>query len=289
LDLGVETSPGAWFAHVPAWLMVLFRITGIFLLSPLFSMSTIPMQVKALLAAALAVAVYPLLLLPESGAAPLSIGAMLGGELSWAMLPGLVGAELLIGALIGYAAMLPINAMELGGRVMDQQMGLGLAGVFNPELGEQTGLVSDMLHYLAIAVFLILGGHRVLLMLLVDSFVHVPMGGFQMTPDILAMLVGLLTVAFELALRVAAPLLCIVMLETAAMGFVARTVPQMNILSIGFAVRIVLGGLMLLVAAQTAPYLIEEGLVHMQGGVESALKQQGDLSGEPPSNGDVIE
>ena len=55
------------------------------------------------------------------------------------------------------------------------------------------------------------------------------------------LLLGLLTVMFDLAIRVAAPLLCLMFLVMVAMGFISRTVPQMNILSVGFAVRILVG------------------------------------------------
>jgi flagellar biosynthetic protein FliR len=60
--------------------------------------------------------------------------------------------------------------------------------------------------------------------------------------------IGLLGSVFDLGLRIAAPLLCLVFLETVALGFIARTVPQMNILSIGFPLRILLG-FMVLVAS----------------------------------------
>ena len=59
--------------------------------------------------------------------------------------------------------------------------------------------------------------------------------------SLLELLIGLLGTSYELAIRVAAPLLCLIFLETVAMGFVTRTVPQLNILSIGFAVRILIG------------------------------------------------
>ena len=66
--------------------------------------------------------------------------------------------------------------------------------------------------------------------------------------DLLALLVGLLTVAFELAVRIAAPLLCLMFLLTVGLGFIARTVPQVNILSVGFTLRILVGLAVLAVA-----------------------------------------
>ena len=64
------------FGHLPAWLMVLFRLTGIFILAPLFGSNTIPRVVKALLAVSLSLCVYPLLLEPLRPSAAL-IGAVI--------------------------------------------------------------------------------------------------------------------------------------------------------------------------------------------------------------------
>lgn len=224
---------------MPAWLLVLFRLAGIFAFTPLFSARTIPAVVKVLLAVGMSFCVFPLLLAGGKTESPV-VGSILDSGLSLATVVPAVAAELLIGAVIGFCATLPLIGMQLGGRIASQQMGLGLAEVFSPG-EEQSGITSRFFYLLGLALFLILGGHRVLLLVLVGSFEHVPLGGSIMGDDSIRLLVGLLSSAFELALHVAAPLLCLIFLETVAMGFIARTVPQLNILSIGFAVRIVIG------------------------------------------------
>ena len=145
-------------------------------------------------------------------------------------------------------ASLPLIGVQLGGRVMDQQMGLGLAGVRNPEFDENTGIVSEFYFVLATAMFVILGGHLILFDILVGSFQHFPLGGFRIDTMVVGLLTALLTMIYEMAVRVAAPMLCLIFLETLAMGFIARTVPQMNILSVGFAIRILLGAVLLVMA-----------------------------------------
>jgi flagellar biosynthetic protein FliR len=164
-----------------------------------------------------------------------------GTNLSLWTLPAMIAMEISIGAVIGFGASLPMIGFQMSGRVVDQQLGLGLAGVFNPELDEQAGVIGQFYFMFALALFIIMGGHHVLLSILIGSFNTVPLGGFGASSDLLSMLLGLLAIMFELALRVAGPLLCLVFLETAAIGFIARTVPQMNILSIGFPVRILVG------------------------------------------------
>lgn len=236
--------------HVPAWLLVLFRISGIFILAPMFGSATIPARIRVMLALGLSFCVYPMLLSPGRPSVAM-IEPVLSNGLSLWSLGGAVGMELMLGVVIGYGATLPIMGLQIAGNVADQQLGMGLGGIFNPELQEQGGIVSEFFFIIAMMIFIIIGGHRILLSILVGSFNDVPLGGF--TPDgrMLDMIVALLASMFDLGLRVAAPLLCLVFLETVAMGFIARTVPQLNILSIGFPLRILVGGSLLIVSVAT--------------------------------------
>ncbi len=226
--------------HVPAWVLVLFRLTGLFLFAPLFGSVIIPARFKVLLALILSLCVYPALL-DANAPARQNITPVIDQGLTLWGLAAAVTSELLIGLILGFGASLPITAMQLGGHMIDQQIGLGLAGIINPELDEQSGVVGEFYFMLALVLFLIAGGHRILLATLIESFHHVPLAGFVPDGGLALLMVGLITAMFELAIRVCAPLLCLVFLETVAIGFIARTVPQLNILSVGFPLRILAG------------------------------------------------
>ena len=230
--------------HLPAWLMVLFRLSGIFLFAPMLGSTAIFRQVKVFLIVGLSLCIYPMLLTPGRDSAQMFEQFMVTDLSIWT-LGVAVGLELLVGLVIGYAASLPLIGMQVGGQVIDQQIGMGLAGVFNPDLGEQSGMVGQFMFIVALAVFVVLGGHRAMFAVLIGSFEHVPPGGLTDFESLATLLVGLLQSSFELALRVAAPLLCLTFIQTLAMGFIARTVPQVNILSIGFPMRTIIGALLL--------------------------------------------
>ncbi len=250
--------------HLPAWLMVLFRLTGIFIFAPVFGSPVVFRQVKIFLAIGLSLCIYPMLLTPGSASARM-IMPMFGGDLSlWGLGAG-IGLELLIGLAIGYAASLPLIGMQIGGQVIDQQIGLGLAGIFNPDLGEQSGMVGQFLFIVALGLFTLLGGHRVLLAVLLGSFQHIPLGGFGGFHSLVSMMIGLLQTSFALALRIAAPLLCLIFLQTVCMGFIMRTVPQINILSIGFPMRIMIGLLLLCMFIGIAAGIYVESLRDVLG------------------------
>jgi len=226
--------------HLPVWLLVLFRLTGLFVIAPLFSSLNIPGRVKIVWALTLSFCIYPTLLAQPQTRAMLQ--PMLEGRISLLMLPAAVALELLIGVILGFGASLPLAGMQVAGQIVDQQVGTGLAGILNPDMGdEQSGVFSQFYFLLALALLLILGGHRVILSSLLDSYAQVPLAGFRPDARLAELLVGLLTSMFELALRISAPLLCLVFLETVAVGFIARTMPQLNLMSVGYPLRIIVG------------------------------------------------
>ncbi len=236
--------------HVPAWLMVLFRLTGIFILAPLFGSQTIPRQVKVYLVVALSFCVYPMLLDPGKPSAAM-IHHIIDQKLYFWLLIARVGLELAIGFGIGYLASLPLIGMQMGGHVMGQQMGMALARDVNPESGAESAVVGEFFFMLALAVFLIMGGHHAILATLVGSYDHVPLGAFQEFGSLLTVVVGMISTTFELALRISAPMVCLMFLQSFTLGFIARTVPQMNILSVGFAIRILAGASCMLMLFST--------------------------------------
>ncbi len=187
---------------------------------------------------------YPALwpLNPETatiGAASI-VGVVANGLEFWQMIP-MIALEMLIGIIIGYGAMIPMAAMQMAGKIIDQQLGLGLGGVYNPDLGSDGGMTGQFYFVLSIFLFLIFGGHQIMLMIVVESFDVIPLGGFILTGEMVTSVISLLDVMMDMALKVGAPILCILFLQQIAMGFIARTLPQMNILSIGFAIRIFVG------------------------------------------------
>jgi flagellar biosynthetic protein FliR len=229
----VSSSLPAILERIPPALLVIFRLGGLMTSAPLLSSAALPVRVRIFLAFLLGLAVFPTV--EDRCALPGGAGPDL-----WWIAPA-VARELLVGMVIGFAALLPLVAMQIGGHVMGQQMGLGLARVFNPELDDEADVLEQVFFLVALAGFVLVDGHEALLLAVLRSFDHVPPGGFIPDAGLAGFLGGLLRACLELGLRVSAPLLCLIFLETAAMGFVARTVPQLNILSLGFPLRILAG------------------------------------------------
>jgi flagellar biosynthetic protein FliR len=265
---------GPLLDHLPAWLMVLFRLTGIFLLAPMFGSSSIPRLVKVMLVVGLSLCVYPMLMGTGQVATASLVGIIDASGIDLWRLAPLIAGELLLGYVVGYCASLPLIGMQLGGQIMDQQMGVSAGGVFNPELDAEMGVAGQVLFMSGLAIFLVVGGHHAILLTLIGSFEAIPIGMFVAPPeapgslgtgvsihDGVHLVLGLLTVAFDMALRIAAPMLCILFLLRVAMGFIGRTVPQMNILSVGFIFYILVGLMIWIVGAGTGLIVFRDTMV----------------------------
>lgn len=243
------------YPHIGPFIVVVSRITGLFVFAPVLSSGAVPGRIKALFALSIACAAYAVLTpaLEAHGAIPMPTTLLELGSL--------VGFELLVGVAIGFLASLPMLASELGGLIVGQQLGLGLARAFNPAIETDSDVVGQLLFYIALTVFIGAGGLEIIFSVLLNTFATIPPGEFRVSGDFIALIAGLLTSAFELAIRIAAPVLCLVFLESFALGFMNKTAPAFNILSLGFPIRILLGTIALI--ASLGP--IHQGILDLTG------------------------
>lgn len=265
--------PESILQHAAPFLMVLFRLSGLFVFAPMLSSTTIPARIRLLLALVMAVAVYPTL--PGEQMAPVRLDIFTMGF-------AVIG-ETLIGLVVGLIASLPLYAVQMGGVVMGQQTGMSLAGVFNPALEVESDSISQLFLYIALAVFVSLGGLELMFLCVAKTFVRVPVGMATLTLSPLELIAGLSGSGFELALRVAAPVLAILLIETVVGGLIMRTLPQINIMSIGYGVKVILAFVTLAAAVVTITPAIQEDVQHACQAMfnwSEQIEREGDLAGE---------
>jgi flagellar biosynthetic protein FliR len=255
----VVLQSGWSFAILP----VTARVGGLLLVAPVFGHAAVPVRLRIAMALVVALAVMgwsggsiarsansPLeasgghwgTSRPDTrssadvgpwhrGTAPASVGELV---VTCAM-------ELAIGAMIGWAASLIFAGVELAAAHVGTQMGVSLGEAMGGEGDEGGGPVAAAYRVIAIAVFLLIGGHRELLGGLLDTLQIVPVGGVALNAGVLGMAGALLKASFVLALKVAAPVLIAMLLATVAMGFLHRAMPASHILSTGLPVRAMVG------------------------------------------------
>lgn len=253
--------------HLPTFALVLARFSGLFLFAPLLSSAMVPRRVRAAIVAAFAFAVYPLVtppMIPD------------GGITLEFLAPALAG-ELLIGLSIGVIAAIPLMSAQLAGLIMGQQMGLGLASVINPAIDIEGDTLGQFLFFGAITGFIAAGGLDSLFAAVTLSFHRAPLLSFAGHHAPLELLVAVVDSGFEVAVRVAMPVLGLLLIETIAMGFLMRTLPSLNVMTLGFPIRILLG-LSVLVASvaivmDTVAIDVELSMAHLLDWTADPLRE----------------
>jgi len=224
----------------PMWaltlLLVAARTAGLLLTAPVLSSRALPMPVRLMMSIVIA--------LPVVGrmAAPVAVDSALA-------LAGGVLLEVGIGATIGFAARLVLAGVEIGAAHVGQQIGIDLTGVFDPS-GEPTGTVRQLYVLVAVAMFLLIGGHR--------EFLAALLGTFEVAPPSVAeagtlgrVVVGLFSASLLLGLKVAAPVILALVLTAVALAMLGRTAPTLGFFNVGLPVRAIVG-LMVLAASIAA-------------------------------------
>jgi flagellar biosynthetic protein FliR len=216
----------ATYLKLPVFLLVASRLGGLIMFQPIVGGYAVPGNIRVLLVLGLAALVTPCVQL--AAAAPVEpVGIVFA-----------MGNELLLGVLMGLAVRMCFLGLQLGGQVVAQESGLAFGRVADPSTGAQQSIISNLYLQLGAVVFLIVGGHRVLMAVALDTFDTIPLLGDQGTfTRGVGLILDALMLGGEIAVRVAAPVILTLFLVNAAMGFVSRTVPQLNILTIGFSLK----------------------------------------------------
>ncbi|HZZ71942.1 MAG TPA: flagellar biosynthetic protein FliR [Pirellulales bacterium] len=204
--------------------LVLSRISGLVMTAPIFGTQQIPATIRAFLAFGLALLVTPL---------QTSAGFTPPGELLSLSL--MIAGELLIGVALGVGISILLSGVELTGQIISQMSGMSLADVFNPGFDENIPVFSQFLNLLTLSLFAILGGHRMVLDGLLGTFARIPPGASGVADSIAHTVTELLTQSFVLGIRAAAPAMVALLLSTLVLGFISRTLPQLNIIALGFS------------------------------------------------------
>jgi flagellar biosynthetic protein FliR len=238
-----------WFAQpLILFVLVLARTGALLLTAPLFGHLGVPRQVRGLLAVALAVVVTPL----QAGRAPTVVHDLVG-------LTILVTNEMLVGMLLGMGVRLLFTAVQLAGQLISQLSGMSLADVFSPGFDADVPVFSQLLFFLSLAVMMCLGGHRMVVEALLDTFVVLPPGQAQLGSGYVDVLSTILTESLELGIRAGAPLITALLLSTLVLGLVTRTLPQINIIAIGFGLNALLTLGLLFLTLGSIIWTLQEG------------------------------
>lgn len=210
--------------------LVLVRVGCVFAFLPFLGRGPAPMAIKAAVALAVAFALFPAAgaRLPVNSWLPVQYGLF-------------VGAEVLFGLLMGLSAGLVFGGIRMAGELIGRQIGMALAITADPASGMQSTPIGNFCEAVGVLVLFSLDGHHMMLKALQESFQHWPLGGFLSAQFVRDVGVRAVADGLNIAFRLAAPLLVLTFLISLIMAIMARLVTEINVLIVGFPLRIGVG------------------------------------------------
>lgn len=169
--------------------------------------------------------------------------------------------QVIVGLLLGIVSNLVFEAVRFGGEIIDLQMGFGMANIIDPTLQMRQTLFGEFNYMIAVIIFLVINGHHVLLLNLIKTFEKVPLYNFSFPDHFELKFIASYTDIFILGLKMALPILAVLLIIDVISGLISRLIPQLNIFVLSLPFKIS-GGFLCMI--MFFPQLISfyKGIIH---------------------------
>ena len=240
--------------------LVLVRTSAMVLSTPLIGDGAGFSGYKVGLIGALALLSFSTIEAPlEASVGPLAFGAM-------AM------REALIGVAMGFVLQAVLLAVRVAGEMIGQEMAFNMSTLVDPVTGINTPLVTKIHEMFFLLGLLAVDGHHLLIRALFDSYARAPVGDVVFDLGVAAVVRDLFAQMFAAGMTLAAPVLVLLVLVSLLIGLLARAVPQLNVLEVGFSLRILVGLLAMFVFAPLLAPAMAGLYEALDGGLTSVLE-----------------
>lgn len=246
-------------ALLAAFGLYLVRTSVMVLASPLLGASTTFSGAKVALIAVLSLALF------AATGEPLArpIGPLEFGVLA--------AREALIGLALGYVIQAAMLAVRVAGEMIGNEMGLNMASQIDPESGINTPLVTRFYEGLFLVGLFALDGHHLLIRALAESFGRAPVGDLAGVAGIAGVAETLLRETFSAGIAFAMPVLVLMTITSILLALMARAMPQLNVMDLGFTLRIGIGLIALYAFAPLFADAIDGLHATLANGLEAVL------------------
>ena len=235
--MDVNAAQASAFVGTLIWPFM--RISAMLMAIPVIGTRMVSVRIRIALAVLISFVVVPLI--PEVPAVdPLSVAGLT-----------ISIHQVLIGLAMGFVLQMTLAALTIAGEVISMSMGLGFASMIDPANGVNVPVLSQFFLMMGTLMFLALGGHLMIIQLLVNSFQSLPITGEGIQRDSFWVLISFASQMFIGAAWIALPAMVSILVITLAMGVMTRAAPQLNIFSVGFPVTMLVGFIIIMLVMPT--------------------------------------
>ncbi|MEN6619940.1 MAG: flagellar biosynthetic protein FliR [Smithella sp.] len=220
-------SPGQFDAFV----LILLRVGAIVVTIPVISEASVPARFKAALTILITLIIFPLVVskIPQTA------------NFQVLILMYRMAGEVMIGLIIGYAARLVLAGIQMAGDIIGFQMGLSIANIIDPMSSEQVSIITELQYLIALLIFLAVDAHHIFFAAIIHSYTILKPLEFHFSGPLMQAILNYSKEMFVIAIKLAVPLIAVMLFTNVGLGIVARTVPQINIFIVGMPLQIAIG------------------------------------------------
>ncbi|MGV3484155.1 MAG: flagellar biosynthetic protein FliR [Planctomycetaceae bacterium] len=214
--------------HLLLVILVMTRLSTLLMTLPAIG-TGVPKRVRAMLAVLLTFLIAPTVVAMDPEYSPLATSNV--------DLAILLAREGLIGLLIGSVVQILVTGVQTAGELMTGTGGMQLGDAIDPTTRASMPTLAQLIGLLVIAIMIGIGGHRLLIGSLIDSFDAMPPGRVELHESMLSLVVSQMTTSLGAGIRVGAPVVAALLLCNLITGLISRTLPQINVLAIGLSIN----------------------------------------------------
>lgn len=218
--------------RVVTFMLLFARLSGLMVFFPFFSHAQIPVSVKTALVFILSIVLFPM-----SQAHDKAINFLVFEILS----------EVFLGLCAGLLLSIVFAALQLAGEQISMVMGFSMATVLDPQTGANSPIISNFFNLLALLTFIVFDGHHLLIQFYSHSLNFIPLGDFYPRHGVLDYTIKSFINLFMFGFALAFPIIALSLLSDVIFGMLMKTMPQFNLLVVGYPIKITIGFVVLIV------------------------------------------
>jgi len=224
--------------YITNFLLILLRAGILVSILPVIGSKTMPAQFR------IGIAVFISLMLTP----------VVNFEVKEEAVPLLILKEILLGLVMGLSVRFVFLAVNMAGQFISNEMGLSIATIFNPEIGQSTS-IAELYGVMAMLLFLAMDAHHELIYIFVKSYELLPAGEFNLA-RLTAEVISMGSKFLVLVLKLCAPVTVGLLLANVLSGFIYKAAPQMNIFFIVWPINIFLGFILMFLSIPVFAYIL---------------------------------
>ncbi|CAD7289621.1 Flagellar biosynthetic protein FliR [Campylobacter majalis] len=218
--------------RVITFMLLFARLSGLVVFMPFFSHNQIPITAKTAFVFMLCIILMPLAKPHEH-------------TINFLVLE--IVSEALLGLCVGLLLNIIFATLQLAGEQISMVMGFSMASVLDPQTGTNSPVIANVINMMALLTFLIFDGHHLLVQFFAVSLEYIPLGDFYPRYGVLSYSLKTFTNLFIFGFVLAFPIIALSLLSDLIFGMLMKTMPQFNLLVVGYPIKVTIGFVVLIV------------------------------------------